>query len=88
MGSLEVAQASALAFIAANIRPNLDHDVVIVDDLVREFEHYWCFPYDGARYVKFDDPVDVMAGNVPIVVEKATGKARFAEPDEFRYLFY
>lgn len=87
MGSLDVAKTSAAAFIAENVRPNLTHDVVIVDGVVREFEHYWCFPYDGARYVKFDDPVDVMAGNVPIVVEKATGTARFAEPDEFKYLF-
>lgn len=78
---------AATRFLAAHVRPNLRHEVAIVDQLVRQFDDYWCFPYDGKRYVEVGDPVDMMAGNVPILVEKESGAARFAHEAEYAYLY-
>lgn len=77
MISLEAARQLAEQFLDAEVRGRFSCPVVIVDYAVEDLDDVYVFPYDGKAYVEADDLHQAMAGNVPVVVDKRTGEARF-----------
>jgi hypothetical protein len=77
MISIEDARRIAERFLDENVRGNFAFDVVIVGAAIRDVGSGWVFPYNGKAYVDLDDWREAMAGNVPIVVDKGTGRAGF-----------
>lgn len=78
MISVQDARQLAERFLDENVRERFDFEVIIVEGAVRDDGAKWIFPYDGKAYVERDDWRQVMAGNVPVVVDKVTGVAEFA----------
>jgi hypothetical protein len=72
------ARTVAEAFLDTEIRARFDHDIVIVEESVRDRGDAWIFPYNGRAYVERDDWREMLAGNVPVAVDKETGAAGFA----------
>jgi hypothetical protein len=70
---------AAEAFLDVEIRARFPHEVIIVEQAIRDRGDAWIFPYNGRGYVERDDFSQVMAGNIPIAVDKETGVADFAE---------
>ncbi len=66
------------AFLDTEIRARFDHDIMIVNPAVRDRGDAWIFPYNGRAYVERDDWREMLAGNVPIAVDKETGVDDFA----------
>jgi hypothetical protein len=56
-------------------------DVVILDDQTLEFDGYWVFVYNSRAFAETRDDDDAVLGNAPILVQKATGEARFGRTD-------
>ena len=67
------ARSIAEKFLDENIRPRISHEVVIVDCAVEDRADCWFFPYNGRGYLERDDFTEIMAGNLPILVNKETG---------------
>ena len=76
--SKDEARAAAEAFIDAEIRVRFPHEVVIVEQYISDRGDAWIFPYNGRGYLEHDDLSQIMAGNAPIAVDKATGAASFS----------
>jgi hypothetical protein len=79
MMSREEARLVAERFLDAEVRDRFEFDVVIVERSVKDLGDMWVFPYDGRAYVEADDWHEAMAGNMPVMVDKATGLPSFAE---------
>jgi hypothetical protein len=77
--SQDGARRAAEAFLDTEIRVRFPHEVVIVEEAIRDTGDAWIFPYNGRGYLERDDFSEVMAGNTPIAVNKETGVAGFAE---------
>lgn len=82
MISMEAARQTAEQFLDAEVRGRFRHPVVIVDDAVEDLGEVYVFPYNGKAYVEADDWHQAMAGNVPVVVDKRTGQARYLSPGD------
>jgi hypothetical protein len=72
---LTKAQAQALveARIAAVRLPDNDACVLLQDETV-ERSFGWVFSYTSERYLRTRDPVDALAGNAPLIVNKFSGE--------------
>ncbi|MEU7933417.1 YrhB domain-containing protein [Micromonospora echinofusca] len=75
---MESARQIAERFLDAEVRRGFDFPVVIVDDAVTVEEDSYVFPYDGKGYVEVDDWRQAMVGNLPVMVDRRTGRARFS----------
>jgi hypothetical protein len=65
------------------IRPDAGLDIVITG--VQDFPGYWVVNYNSRAFVETGSFLDALAGNAPIIIDKATGESRFgstAEPIE------
>ncbi|MFG1780479.1 YrhB domain-containing protein [Micromonospora sp. NPDC049048] len=76
--SLDSARQLAERFLDAEVRGHFSHPVVIVDSAVEDLDEAYVFPYNGKAYVEADDWHQAMAGNVPVVVNKRTGRVSFS----------
>ncbi|MFC0413022.1 YrhB domain-containing protein [Asaia lannensis] len=47
----------------------------------QEFESGWCFRYQSKRFLETHDPGDRLAGSVPLIVDRKTGKIRACPTD-------
>lgn len=56
-------------------------DVVIVDRHTRESGDSWVFVYNSRAYVETGAFEDMLVGNAPLFVDKATGHTRFGRTD-------
>lgn len=79
MISIEDARRIAERFLDEYVRGRFDFEVVIVDASIGDVGAVWVFPYDGRAYVDLNDWREAMAGNVPIVVDKETGRVGFKD---------
>ncbi|MFG2010028.1 YrhB domain-containing protein [Micromonospora sp. NPDC048868] len=78
MISLEAARQVAEQFLDAEVRGRFSYPVVIVDYAIKDIADAYVFPYNGKAYVEADDWHQAMAGNLPVMVDKRTGEARFS----------
>ena len=79
MISIEDARRIAEEYLDENVRERFDFEVVVVDVSIKDVGNFWIFPYNGRAYVDQNDFREAMAGNVPIVVDKETGRASFTD---------
>lgn len=56
------------------------HDVVIAESATHEIGDYWVFFYDTREHIETGALEQAMVGNVPLLVNKTTGRVRFARP--------
>jgi hypothetical protein len=47
--------------------------MLVVDKSTREFPSGWVFFYNSERYIQTGNVLDSLAGNVPIIVDRADG---------------
>lgn len=82
-GPLVHDEAKALAEIHLDevIRPHHDDEVVIVDRHTQESDTTWAFVYNSRAYVETGDFLDMIVGNAPVLVDKATGHTRSGRSD-------
>jgi hypothetical protein len=64
-------------FLDSEMRVRFPHEIVIVDEGVRDQGNAWVFPYDGRGYIERGDFDEMMLGNVPLMVDKNTGVVKF-----------
>jgi hypothetical protein len=58
-----------------------DGEIVIVDPHTRESDDAWVFVYNTRAYVETGSFEDMLIGNAPLFVDKATGQTRFGRTD-------
>ena len=51
-------------------------DLVVLEHLALEFELGWVFFFQSRSFVESGDPVDMLAGNAPYIVNRHTGELR------------
>jgi hypothetical protein len=49
------------------------HVFVIMREAIMEFEYGWIFPYQTTKSLKTRDPMHLLGGNGPIIVNKLDG---------------
>jgi hypothetical protein len=77
---LQHAKAIAERTLDESVRPS-NGDVVIVDQHTRESAENWVFVYNTRAYVETGSFADMLVGNAPLFVDKATGQTRFGRTD-------
>jgi hypothetical protein len=71
------AVARVIALHHAESTCRLDDDsIVIVDEATIRKDYGWIFFYDSRKHLDTGEVRFALAGNAPIVIEKATGSAR------------
>ena len=60
------------------VRGSVDQPVEIVDEATEESDEAFAFFYNTSVYLETGSVGDALAGNGPVVVDKATGEARLA----------
>jgi hypothetical protein len=65
---------SLVAAVLAEMEPRARTELVIDDRETRAEDWCWVFFYNSRAYVEDGDVIKALAGNGPIVVEKATGR--------------
>ncbi|MGW0215926.1 YrhB domain-containing protein [Micromonospora chokoriensis] len=80
MGRLTRDEARLLAerFLDEELRVRFPHEIVIVDSAVEKVGEGWLFPYDGKAYVESNDVREIMAGNIPLIVNDVSGEVKYA----------
>lgn len=81
MTSREDARKLAEDLLDAEVRPDLDEEIVIPAEYIQESERFWILFYNTRIYVETGSLSHALAGNGPILVEKATGTARLGRSD-------
>jgi len=79
--SYESALEIAERLLDAEVRRSLDEEVVINLKTVQETPHFWVFFYNTRAFIETKSMVHSLAGNGPVLVEKATGRARIGRSD-------
>ena len=51
-----------------------DADLVVLDELTREYEWGWIFFYQSRQYVETGDTSSMVAGNAPLIVNRSSGQ--------------
>jgi hypothetical protein len=74
------ARAHAERLLDEMVRPSVE-DAVIVDEHTRESDDAWVFIYNSRAYLETGSFRDMIVGNAPILVDKATGQTRFEPAD-------
>jgi hypothetical protein len=77
---LQHAKAIAERTLDETVRP-ANSDVIIVDQHTRESAESWVFVYNTRAYVETGSFADMLIGNAPLFVDKATGQTRFGRTD-------
>lgn len=75
------ARAAAERFLDGTVRQAHDDEIVIVDRHTQESDGTWAFVYNTRAYVESGDMLDMLVGNAPVLVDKATGETRLGRTD-------
>ncbi|MEU8111988.1 YrhB domain-containing protein [Micromonospora sp. NPDC048947] len=80
MSKLARDEARLLAerFLDEQLRVRFPHEIVIVDSGIKKVDEGWLFPYDGKAYVESHDVREIMAGNIPLIVNEVSGEVKYA----------
>jgi hypothetical protein len=62
-------------------RPAHQGEIVIVDEHTQESDTTWAFVFNSRDYVETGSFLDMIVGNAPILVDKATGRTRVGRSD-------
>lgn len=77
----QAARAIAERVLDEEVRSPGGPEIVIVDEFTVESADTWAFVYNSRAWVESRDDIDILLGNSPILVDKATGQARFGRTD-------
>jgi hypothetical protein len=75
------AKVLAEVLLDRDIRPTHQGEIVIVDDHTQESDTTWAFVYNSRDYVETGSFLDMVVGNAPILVDKATGHTHLGRSD-------
>jgi hypothetical protein len=75
------AKVLAEMLLNRNRRPADQGEIVIVDDHTQESTTTWAFVYNSRDYIETGSFLDMIVGNAPILVDKATGRTRRGRSD-------
>jgi hypothetical protein len=64
-----------------DVRPAHEGEIVIVDAHTQKSDTTWAFVYNSRDYVVTGSMLDMIVGNAPILVDKATGRVRVGRSD-------
>jgi immunity protein 35 of polymorphic toxin system len=81
MMELEEAKVVAERVMNENVRSAQGGGVVIFDEHTVESDEWWVFVYNTRAYLQSGDFRRSLVGNPPIMVNKATGEAKFGRTD-------
>lgn len=73
------AQAIAENMVDSRVRPDVYEAVEVMVEKTIRTEKYWIFFYNTVEFLRTGSEVHALAGNGPIVIDRITGAARFAE---------
>jgi hypothetical protein len=79
--SYEAALQIVERLLDAQVRPEIDEDVIVNFGEIRETDEFWIFFYNTRVYLETGSMVHALVGNGPVLVEKATGVARQGRSD-------
>lgn len=77
---LQRARAIAERVLDETVRP-ANSDVIIVEEHTRETAESWVFIYNTRAFIERGSFEDMLVGNAPLFVDKATGETRFGRTD-------
>jgi hypothetical protein len=64
-----------------DVRPAHQGEIVIVDDHTQESDTTWAFVYNSRDHIETGSFLDMLVGNAPVLVDKATGRTRVGRSD-------
>lgn len=77
MVTREHARLLAEALLDARVRPELDEEILILEEFVEEDDHSWIFFYNTRAYLETRLHVHSLVENDPILVDRKNAAVRF-----------
>jgi hypothetical protein len=77
----EVARTIAEHLLDDEVRSADGPEIVVVDEFTVESPNAWGFVYNTRAWAETRDFEECLLGNAPILIDKATGEARFGRTD-------